>query len=193
MVHPQPGYPFALDVAVEYALSEEGLGVRTTATNTGKETCPFGAGAHPYLTLGVDPVDPLLLRLPARTVIECDARGIPTGASAVEGTGYDFRKPQAIGPAKLDHAFADLTRADDGLARVELRAPGGDAGVALWVDDSYRYLMVFSGDGLPEVNRRSLAVEPMTCPPNAFRSGEALLGLEPGESFTGAWGLAAVT
>jgi aldose 1-epimerase len=29
----------------------------------------------------------------------------------------------------------------------------------------------------------------MTCPPNAFRSGEGLVRLEPGESHTSAWGI----
>ena len=53
-----------------------------------------------------------------------------------------------------------------------------------------RYLMLFSGDPLPNVNRRSLAVEPMTCPPNAFRTRDALIRLEPGSSFTGTWGIA---
>ena len=48
--------------------------------------------------------------------------------------------------------------------------------------------MVFTGD-IPSVQRRALAVEPMTCPPNAFRSGEALVVLEPGESHVAAWGL----
>ena len=43
--------------------------------------------------------------------------------------------------------------------------------------------MLFTGDPLPDVDRRSLAVEPMTCPPNAFRSGEALISLEPGEDW----------
>jgi aldose 1-epimerase len=49
--------------------------------------------------------------------------------------------------------------------------------------------MLFTGDPLPDVDRRSLAVEPMTCPPNAFRTGEALIRLEPGDSTTGAWGI----
>jgi len=53
----------------------------------------------------------------------------------------------------------------------------------------YSYLMLFTGDPLPEVDRRSLAVEPMTCPPNAFRSGEALISLEPGASWVGEWGI----
>ena len=49
--------------------------------------------------------------------------------------------------------------------------------------------MVFTGDPLPDVSRRSLAVEPMTCPPNAFRTGEDLIQLEPGQSFTSSWGI----
>ncbi len=56
------------------------------------------------------------------------------------------------------------------------------------MDEAYGYLMLFTGDPLPDVNRRSLAVEPMTCPPNAFRTGEALIRLEPGDSFTSSRG-----
>ena len=59
----------------------------------------------------------------------------------------------------------------------------------LWLDASYEYLQLFTGDPLTDVARRSLAVEPMTCPPNAFRSGEGVSRLEPGQSSTSAWGL----
>jgi len=51
-------------------------------------------------------------------------------------------------------------------------------------------LMLFTGDPLANVRRRSLAVEPMTCPPNAFRTGDSLIRLEPGSSFAGTWGIA---
>jgi aldose 1-epimerase len=61
--------------------------------------------------------------------------------------------------------------------------------VTLWVDESYVYLMLFTGDTRPDVNRRSLAVEPMTCPPNAFRTGDSLIRLEPNDSTTAAWGI----
>ena len=63
-------------------------------------------------------------------------------------------------------------------------------GLTLWVDEGYPYLMLFTGDPLPDVDRRSLAVEPMTCPPNAFRTGESLIRIEPGTSFTCSWGIA---
>jgi aldose 1-epimerase len=189
-LEPQPGYPFALALRIEYALAGEGLTVRTTATNVGEQPCPFGAGAHPYLSLGTDAVDSLVLRAPGRSVLRADARGLPTGSAPVDGTEYDFRAPRRIGATVLDHCFTDLER-EDGRARVELRAPAG-SGVALWLDDAYGYLMLFTGDPLPDVARRSLAVEPMTCAPNAFRSGAGLVVLAPGESWAGAWGISSL-
>ena len=190
VLHPQPGYPFSLGIRIEYTLSDSGLQVRTTATNLGTDPCPFGSGAHPYLTLGTATIDRLTLRAPGRTVLRSDERGLPIGMEALEDTEYDFRKPRPIGSTTLDHAFTDLERDQNGLARVELRNPDHETQVSLWVDQSYPYLMLFSGDPLPNVRRRSLAVEPMTCPPNAFRTSEALIRLEPGSSFTGTWGIA---
>jgi aldose 1-epimerase len=189
VLHPQPGYPFSLALGIEYRLSDEGLRVRTTATNLGPRSCPYGSGAHPYLTAGTTTVDSAILRAPGRTMLRSDERGIPTGAGPVDGTDYDFRQARPIGKTKLDHAFTDLER-DDGLARIELIDPASAHGLTLWVDESYRYLMLFTGDPLPDVARRSLAVEPMTCPPNAFRSGEALIRLEPNRTATSTWGIA---
>jgi aldose 1-epimerase len=189
VLHPQPGYPFSLDVSIEYLLSEQGMRVQTTARNVGATSCPYGCGAHPYLTVGTPTVDSLILRAPGRTVLRSDERGIPVDAGSVEGTAYDFRRPSAIGTTQLGSAFTDLERDEDRLARVSLSDPNGGDELSLWVDESYPYLMLFTGDPLPDVNRRSLAVEPMTCPPNAFRTGEALIRLSPGGSFTSTWGI----
>jgi aldose 1-epimerase len=189
VLFPQPGYPFTLGISVEYALSVSGLRVLTTATNLGADPCPYGSGAHPYLTLGIEPIDDLTLCVPGRSVLQSDERGLPVARRTVEGTEYDFQQPRRIGSTRLDHAFTDLKRDPDGLARVELRDPDRGTQVSLWVDQSYRYLMIFSGDSLPNFNRRGLAVEPMTCPPNAFRSGQDLIRLEPGASLTSTWGI----
>jgi aldose 1-epimerase len=89
----------------------------------------------------------------------------------------------------LDNAYTELERGADGHARVLLDDPDGEAGLTLWVDESYPWLMVFTGDPLPDVARRSIAVEPMTCPPNAFRTGDSLIRLEPGESNSSSWGI----
>jgi aldose 1-epimerase len=188
LLHPQPGYPFSLSVRLEYTLSDDGLSVKTTATNVGSEPCPYGCGAHPYLTLGTETVDSLLLRAPARTVLDSDDRGLPTGRSAVAGTEYDFAHSRGIGATRLDNCFTDLER-EKGLACVALESPDG-SGLTVWMDESYGYVMLFTGDPLPDVDRRSIAVEPMTCPPNAFRTGESLIRLEPGHSFTSRWGIA---
>jgi len=189
VLHPQPGYPFSLELRIEYLLSDAGLSVTTTATNVGAEPCPYGAGAHPYLTLGTERVDGLVLHAPAGTVLEENDRGIPIGRSAVEGTEYDFRRPRAIGAVVLDHCFTDLARDDDGLARVTLAHPDGAPEATLWMDESYTFLMLFTGDPLPDVSRRSLAAEPMTCPPNAFHTGEGVVTLDPGASCSSSWGI----
>jgi aldose 1-epimerase len=188
-LHPQPGYPFSLVLRIEYELSDGGLSVRTTATNVGGEACPFGAGAHPYLTVGTPTVDPLTLRVPAAALLETDERGLPVGTKPVDGTDRDFRRARPIGTTVLDNAFTDLERGRDGFVRVDVLDPASGRALTLWADESYPFLQVFTGDPLPDVDRRSLAVEPMTCPPNAFRSGERLIRLDPGCSFTGAWGI----
>ncbi len=189
LLHPRPGYPFSLALRIEYALSDAGLAVTTTATNVGPDPCPYGCGSHPYLTLGTERVDSLVLRAPGATVLSSDERGLPTGWSSVDGTEYDFRQRRPIAATQLDNCFTDLARGADGLARVELEDPESGNALTLWADDRYGYLMLFTGDPLPDVSRRCLAVEPMSCPPNAFRSGEGLIRLEPGASFTSSWGV----
>ena len=189
-LHPQPGYPFALAITIEYVLSADGLRVSTTATNVGDDPCPFGAGAHPYLRPGSPVVDTALLHLPARSVLQPDATGIPV-ASPVGGTELDFQRPTTLGGTRLDHCFTDLQPGDDGLTRVTFTSAADDGtGVVLWVDEAYPYVMLYTGDDRPDVSRRSMAIEPMTCPPQAFRTGRGVVRLDPGESFNGSWGLA---
>lgn len=188
---PQPGYPFALELAVRYELDEGGLTVTTTASNVGAAAAPYGTGVHPYLTVGTSTVDEAVLLLPARTRLTTDAGQVPVGREPVEGTRFDFRTARPIGETVLDHTFTDLERGPDSRAEVVLSDPEGDRRVTLWLDAGYRYLQVFTGETVPEPERRrkALAVEPMTCPPDAFRSGQDVLRLEPGEETTSRWGL----
>src|SRR4029077_14587283 len=123
--------PFALALRIEYALSDEGLAVETTATNAGAEPCPYGAGAHPYLFAGEATVDTAALRLPAASVLEPGSAPRPVDGS------FDFREPRPLGATKLDHCFTDLERDGDGLVRVVLTSAAGDARVSLWADEGY--------------------------------------------------------
>lgn len=190
-LHPLTGYPFTLDLRTDYALDAGGLTVTTTARNVGARACPYGHGAHPFVTVGTDLVDDALLELRARSYLVTDEAQIPTGREPVAGTPYDFRTPRRLGDGPLDTAFADLERDADGLVRVRLSDPGSGRAVTVWADASYAYWQVFTGDTVPETERRrrSLAVEPMTCPPNAFVTGEAVVRLEPGQQVTTRWGI----
>lgn len=194
-LHPQPGYPFTLDLALEYVLAEDGLTVRTTATNVGDRPCPYGAGAHPYLTVGTGTIDGALLRAPGARHLRTDGRGIPTGSESVDGTGHDFRAARPLAGVRLDDAYTGLERDESGRAWVTLSARAGGRWVSLWMDGSYRYLELFTGDSLPDPRRRrtGLGVEPMTCAPNAFRNRAGLRVLQPGETAEGTWGIVAGT
>jgi aldose 1-epimerase len=188
VLHPQPGYPHTLDCRLEYALSDAGLRVHTAVTNAGDGPAPYGTGAHPYLTAGTETVDEVTLTVPGDRYLPTDENGIPTGIVDVEGSPFDYRGGRLIGPAKVDHCFTHLARDADGVATVTLAA--GERRVRLWLDASYHYLQVFTGDTLvPKRRRRGLAVEPMTCPPDAFNSGTDLVVLRPEQSHTGSWGI----
>jgi len=192
--HGYQGYPFCLEIEAGYRLHpDRGLHVAITARNRGSHAAPYGTGSHPYLTVRTPSVDGCELSLPAASWLPIDDRGIPSGPPApVEGTPYDFRRPHTIGSTRLDHALTGLERDGDGRAWAHLTAGGSGARVSLWAGEGYRWLQVFTGDPLePERRRKALAVEPMTCPPNAFATGDDLLVLQPGEAVTHTWGIEA--
>ncbi|MET9463591.1 aldose 1-epimerase family protein [Streptomyces sp. NPDC006544] len=192
VLFPQPGYPYQLEVAAEYRLGPEGLETTVTATNVGDGAAPYGVGQHPYLTVGTDLVDTALLTVPARHRLGGDEHGLPTGEEPVEGTAYDFRAPRPIGGVRLDTAYRGLDRDPAGHCAVRLAHPSGSHGVDVRLMDGVRYVQVYTGDTLAEPGRRrrGVAVEPMSCPADAFRSGTALTVLEPGASHVLRWGLA---
>ncbi|MGA9874606.1 MAG: aldose 1-epimerase family protein [Solirubrobacteraceae bacterium] len=189
-LHPTPGYPFALDVSIAYELSEAGLSVETTALNIGERRCPYGAGQHPYLSPGEGLLDDCLLELPARTRVLIDEqRQLPTGGEPVEGTLFDFRSARRLGDLRVDSAFTDLTRDPVGHAITKLFRADRSC-VELWVDEQHPFIEIYTADTLARTRRRGgLAVEPMTCAPNAFQSGDGLVVLGPGELLTTRWGV----
>lgn len=186
---PMQGYPFCLDVEVVYALGDDGLTVTTSATNRGPDPCPYGAGHHPYLSPGDGLVDACTLQLDAAVRITTDERRqLPTGTEPVAGGEYDFRRARPVGRQRLDSPFTDLARDGDGRAWARLGGPDGRR-AELWVDEHYPIIEIFTGDTLsPGRARKGLGTEPMTCPPNAFQTGDGVIRLEPGQTVTTAWG-----
>ena len=147
----------------------------------------MGVGQHPYL-LPIGRLDDVVLHLPGRSVLTTDERQIPTASTSVEGTDRDYRSGRRIGDARLDTAFLDLDRDAQGRFWLRFQEPSRSLGV--WLDGHFRYVMVFTGDTLPDPaeRRRSLGVEPMSCPPNALQTGE-VARLDPGDTWHAAWGI----
>jgi aldose 1-epimerase len=192
-VPPQDGYPFRLQLAVSYVLTEEGLTIRLEATNTGPDPAPFGAGIHPYLCPGPGVVDDWFLELPAASVLAVTPdRLVPLDLHPVTelASQFDFRHRRVIADTFLDHAFTDLSANPDGGFTARLTHSGG-GGVAMTWGPECRWLQVHTADRPdPELSRIGLAVEPMTCPPDAFNSGRDLIILAAGGSAVVQWHLA---
>lgn len=180
----QTGYPWALDLRTTWEVGAEGLTVTQAATNRSDSAAPYASGAHPYLLAGPGPCDGWELELPAATYLTVDEeRLLPTGRASFEGIVGD-----PLGSTVLNHAVTDLQRDADGVASVRLRNGTDGTGTELWVDAHHRWLQVYTGDDTP-TPRVSVAVEPMTAPPDAFNSGEDLVVLDPGASFSASWGI----
>lgn len=185
---PQPGYPAALESTITHSVDASGLAVEVAVTNVGTVHAPFGYGAHPYLTAGESRVDELTVAVPGGSFLEVDERMLPAALRPVQDTDLDLRGGVRLGSRSLDTAFSELDRGADGRWQVSVQA--GDRRTVLWGDSAFGWLQVFTGG---PVRDRGLAVEPMTCGPDAFNPGPTAGGmivLEPGASFSGRWGIA---
>jgi aldose 1-epimerase len=184
-VEPQPGYPFALDLAVRWSVGADGLRCRIEAVNTGWAAAPWGVAVHPYVTLPGSTVDDLELTLPAATWLATDERLRPVGLHPVEEGGHDFRSGAALRGRALDTAFTDVSGAS-------VRVAGGGRAVDVWADPAFGWWQVYTSDYFPRGSRRhrrAVAVEPMTCGPDAFNTGRDLITLAPGDRWSAEWGI----
>jgi aldose 1-epimerase len=171
----QPGYPHQLELTLTYRLGDE-LSVTASATNVGASDAPYGYGAHPYLSVGRS-IDECVLEFSANEWLEVSPeRMTPIGLAPVEGSPYDYRGGRVIGSAAIDNAFTGL---GGGSWSVSLTDP--DSGARSVLTSDTPWMQVFTGEA---VGRTALAVEPMTCPPDAFITGQNLIVLKPGDSHT---------
>jgi aldose 1-epimerase len=191
---PQAGYPFSLEVVVRYALDDDGLTTTVVARNTGEQRAPYGVGSHPYLVAGPGAVDDWTLELPADRVMQVTAdRLAPVGLTAVADTALDFRERRRIGSLEVDHAFTGLAPGRDGQVRARVLTDDGTGVGCRWDPAALPWVQVHTADRpAPEPSRLGLALEPMSCAPDAFSSGLGLVVLEPGGEHHAQWTVAAV-
>lgn len=186
----QPGYPWPLLLQTRWRVGADGLRADHEVTNIASQPAPFGFSVHPYLWLPGVAVDDLLLRIPARSRLLLDGRLLPIGEAKVSGSEYDFTGPRRIGSAVLDLAFGDVESEPDGGSSVTLGTEDDPERLRIWADSAFGWWQVYTGDTLTgDRYRRSVAIEPMTCPPDAFRSGRDLIVLEPGQTWQASWGI----
>lgn len=188
-----PAYPGRLQVTAAYELREDGLRCTVAATNTGDTSAPYGVCPHPYLVAGPAPLDDWTLEFPAGEFLEITPdRLLPLQLESVEGHKFDFRTERLLGSIRIDHAFTGIIRTEDGLAAVRVFDPSG-TGVEIDWDERCPWVQVHTGDKPVGPDRLGLAVEPMTCPPDAFNSGTDLVELAPGSSHEAGWTIRALS
>jgi aldose 1-epimerase len=186
VVVPQPGWPVPLDTGVRYAVGPDGLRVTHRVRNVGTDPVPFGVGAHPYVRAGNDATDDCELTLAAALALPL-AGGLPSGPAHEVSGELDFRSGRPLKGRTLDHAFGGCIPAD-GDEVVRHRLTGPTSAVEVWADPDFGWVQVFTPGDHPG-RGRAVAVEPMTCPPDALNSGTGLITLAPGEEWTGSWGI----
>jgi aldose 1-epimerase len=186
-IYPQSGWPGWLEASITHRVAADGLTVTVEATNIGDRDVPFGYGAHPYLTVGESVVDEVALTVPAESYLEVDERLLPVQVSPVAGTPYDLRSGPTLGLLSLDTAMTGLAR--DADERWSVILARGDRSCEVWGDAMMNWVQVFTGGPYRDWG---IAVEPMTCGPDAFNEGpthDDLIVLGPRETFTGRWGI----
>ncbi len=180
------GYPFKYHFKINYRLSEDrGFECKVKFTNLMDQSIPVGHGWHPYFRLGENAIDNLLLQFPAKDILKVDKRSIPTG----ELEPYNkFNQISIIGNTVLDNCF--LLKDENQYAEIIIMDKSKDFGYKIWQETGkykYNYLQVYTPP-----HRKSIAIEPMTCAPDAFNNQMGLVILAPQEVMSTTFGISKI-
>jgi len=171
------GYPFELEFKIQFKILFEGLKILVITKNISEITCPFGIGFHPYFTSGNKlKINNMKLKIPADMVFD-NSMDKNNSIFSKKNARIDFRSGKIIGDTELNHAFRiknhmqDIDLIDSFKKRKYVRPLQGVS----WV---HVYSLDFAP---PEIARSAIAIEPMSCPPNAFNNKIDLIELSPSD------------
>jgi aldose 1-epimerase len=175
------GYPFNFLVELTYILSGDGIQIETIIKNTGNQNMPIGDGWHPYFCINKQDLNKMYLQIPSKKYLEVNENMIPTGEMIKDKT---FKKLSLIGDTTLDHCFILETIEEN--AETILVDLESQTKLVVWQstgEGKYNYLQLYTPN-----ERNSIAMEPMTCAPDAFNNKMGLTILKPSETLALSFG-----
>ena len=173
-------YPGKLHLKATYKLIYDYIDISIVAVNVGDKAAPYGVSIHTYLVAGQSTKnDQLFLHLPCSEFMQVDLeRLLPLGIEKVDSTNFDFRNPKQISKLFIDHAF----KVDPELSNSVSLLNQSKMGVELEFDENTKWIQIHTADRDGGADSRmAVAIEPMSCPPDAFNSGVDLISLAPKE------------
>lgn len=173
-------YPGKLQLQVTYEIIESGIEIAVLSENIGDISAPYGVSIHTYLVAGESVKNnELFLQIPADQFLEVDAeRLLPIKLQPVDGTNFDFTNSKKISDQFIDHAFKYSSNYPRSISLLNAEGKGAE----MIFDDQSKWIQIHTADrDLQADSRMAVAIEPMTCPPDAFNSGVDLIVLEPGK------------
>lgn len=187
LIHDHAAYPFEVRLGVYFELTEFGLRSVISGENTGNSRAPFAAGTHPYFVTDAGSE----LALDAYEQFEVDDRMLPVGRTLSTTTGSESRTIRLNNPDDFtDTCFGELTRYAEGFAQAFITRPNTNERVTVFQNQDFGYLQVFTLMGTDFAGGNTLvALEPQSAPANAFNTGDGLVWLEPGQIWSGTWGV----
>lgn len=164
-------FPFSYLLTVAIRLIKQGVEIKTTVLNTGNADMPMGDGWHPYVSTGTK-IDNLCIKIPANQYFKTDNTLIPTLEKMTEKS---FSSLSLLGDCEMDSCF--LISTTEGRVSTIIFDSEKNITIDLWQEvgsDKYNYVQYYT----PK-NRLSIAVEPMSCAPDAINNKIGLIRLAP--------------
>jgi aldose 1-epimerase len=172
-------YPGKLQLQVTYEIIESGIEITVLSKNVGEISAPYALSIHTYLVADESVKNnELFLQIPADQFLEVDAeRLLPIKLQPVTGTNFDFIDSKKISDLFIDHAFKYSSNYPRSISLLNAEGQGAE----MIFDEQSKWIQIHTADrDLQGDSRMAVAIEPMTCPPDAFNSGIDLIVLEPG-------------